>query len=319
MRALNGYQLSEGKPRVNARGGWGALLLTALVCVLFSAGCDNLSDERYRDDYVVEGYLVANETLSQVRVTRTEPLDGTWDIFSNAVSDALVTVSLLDDDGNAVLTSAYREDPNWPGIYRSTTDHVVEGGRRYRLEARPPNSDEVITAETVVPRPFSTLRRTEHSLPYRCDEQFEWVLTGIERDDEKQITYIMTAEAQEPTYDNLIAFYRRLIEEGATIEDFVRNSSPPVNEANFRNDDGTITLRLPWISITFYGPSLITISAIDDNLYDFVRSHSGQQGGGLAPGEIPNVIEHVENGRGVFGSMSRVREMVDVDAPGCAP
>ena len=301
------------------RGVPAAGILVILALALVAGGCDNLSDARYEEQFVVEGYLVAGEPLSQVRVTHTSPLDGTWDIFTNAISDADVRVSLLDENGTPVFTSTYSEDPNWPGIYRSTTDHVVEGGRRYRLEARPPGSDVVISAETVVPRSFSTVGRPEDALPYRCEEQFEWDFTAIDRDDGKQITYIMTAEALEPTYDNLIEFYRRLLDEGATLEDFIRNSGPPVNEVNFRNDDGTITLRLPWIAIAFYGPSRVTVSAIDDNLYDFARSHSGQQGGGLAPGEIPNVIEHVDNARGIFGSMARVRETVDVIGPGCAP
>ena len=48
-------------------------------------------------------------------------------------------------------------------------------------------------------------------------------------------------------------------------------------------------------------------SAVDDNLFDFIRSQSVQQGGStLAPGEIPNVLDHIEGGTGIFGSLARV-------------
>ena len=48
-------------------------------------------------------------------------------------------------------------------------------------------------------------------------------------------------------------------------------------------------------------------NAIDDNLYDFVRSQIIQQGGStFAPGEIPNILERVNGAHGVFGSYARV-------------
>lgn len=40
-------------------------------------------------------------------------------------------------------------------------------------------------------------------------------------------------------------------------------------------------------------------------MYDFVRSESVQLGGStLSPGEIQNVITHVEGGLGIFGSLA---------------
>ncbi|HBQ58078.1 MAG TPA: hypothetical protein DD671_00195, partial [Balneolaceae bacterium] len=84
------------------------------------------------------------------------------------------------------------------------------------------------------------------------------------------------------------------------------NSSGIINEANFQdNQDGTITLSYPWIGIAFYGVNNIVANAIDDNVYDFVRSQQVQLGGSmLSPGEIQNVIYHVEGGLGVFGSLA---------------
>jgi hypothetical protein len=82
------------------------------------------------------------------------------------------------------------------------------------------------------------------------------------------------------------------------------------------NADGTLTLQLPWLAVAFYGRNRTTANAIDDNLYDFVRTQSAQQrGGGFTPGSIPNVIEHVEGGTGVFGSIARQSYDVTVLRP----
>ncbi len=48
-------------------------------------------------------------------------------------------------------------------------------------------------------------------------------------------------------------------------------------------------------------------NALDDNLYDYIRSQSIQQGGStFSPGEIPNPLEHVVGAHGTFGSYARI-------------
>jgi hypothetical protein len=94
-------------------------------------------------------------------------------------------------------------------------------------------------------------------------------------------------------------------------------SSGLLNEASFeRNADGTITVDLPWIAIAFYGPNAVSVNAVDDNYYDLLRSQDVQQGGGSAPGEIPNVIEHVDGGTGIFGSYVQATRRVEIRRPG---
>jgi hypothetical protein len=93
-----------------------------------------------------------------------------------------------------------------------------------------------------------------------------------------------------------------------------------LNEANFTRDEkGRITTTLPWISVAFYGPNESAVHVIDNNLYDLIRSQQAQSpggaGGGLGPGEIPNVIEHVEGGTGVFASYVRDARRVFIRCP----
>ena len=110
-------------------------------------------------------------------------------------------------------------------------------------------------------------------------------------------------------------FYAEFVGEDEDLDDVLITESPPINEQNYDiNDDGTLTIRLPWIAVAFYGPNRITASTVDDNLYDFLRSQQVQQGGStFSPGEIPNVIAHVDGGTGVFGSLARVAADIQVE------
>lgn len=72
-------------------------------------------------------------------------------------------------------------------------------------------------------------------------------------------------------------------------------------------------VEFPWLGILFFGLNEIRVQAVDENLYDFIRSQIVQQGGStLPPGETPNVLEHVDGARGVFGSYASVSTAVFV-------
>ena len=101
------------------------------------------------------------------------------------------------------------------------------------------------------------------------------------------------------------------------MEDRRTDASPPINESNYELDaQGQITISVPWIIFTFYGPNRLAASALDDNLFDFTRSQAIQEGGaGLSPGEIPNIVDYVEGGTGVFGSIARIEYDVFLQRP----
>jgi hypothetical protein len=92
-------------------------------------------------------------------------------------------------------------------------------------------------------------------------------------------------------------------------ESFLVGNSPLLNEANAdANPDGTLTLRLPWLSVSFYGPLEVTITAVDDALVRFFQTQAVQTvPTTISPGEIPNVDTNVENGHGVFGAVAQRR------------
>lgn len=289
------------------------LIASALV-----AGCDAAGPGEVEQQYVVESYLVAGERLPTVRLTRTAPVNAPYDYSDVAVRRAEVTVALLDKSGDVEQRYPYVEVSDTTGVYRprGIAQQVdVRPLATYRLQVRVPETDDVITSTTVVPDTFSVVRIENDPAVYRGGAQVAFTVTPSAYPGRDQAFYVFTTEALDPTEDQLTPLGARLYkEENISLEDLRLNASPVINEASYQtNPGGTVTIRLPWFAVAFYGVNSTTVSALDDNLYDFVRSRGAQQdGAAFSPGSIPNVIEHVDGGTGVFGSLARQRSTVEI-------
>lgn len=282
-----------------------------LIAVLSLSACDSGDPGTFEEEIVVEGYLQAGAPFEPIRLSRTLPVNQQYDFNDLAVQDAEVRVDLLDAKGSVENSYPFRMARDEPGVYRAVDAGArVEPLRTYRLEASMPGSDR-ITATTVVPDTFSVVGASADSLVYQSTEQLELRVTRSRVVGREQSYFIFVTEALDAREEQLTPFAKALFDNqdgDIAIEDLQISGSPILNEGNYDiNTDGTLTIKVPWLAIIFYGPNRITANALDDNLYDFVRSQSVQQGGStFAPGEIPNVLERLEGARGVFGSYARV-------------
>ncbi len=307
----------SGRERAGFRAGGGVLL--ALMLAL--AACDGTVTPEHTPELVVESYQVAGELLQPVRLTRTVSVKATYDAAAVGVSGAQVRVFLLDETGAIESAFPYREAPGSRGVYVSRFGHRVEPLRTYRLEVTDAATGAQLSAETLVPGAFEVVAAGADTVVYQSPQQYEVAVTPS-RYPGRQSYYIFSIEALDPRAEQLTPFYSDIVD--TTSEDvqddlaeFVVNESNIINQGNYDlNPDGTLRVRLPWLAVAFYGPTRLSVSAIDDNLYDFIRSQSVQQRGStLSPGEIPNVLEHVTGGHGVFGSYARVELSVFVARP----
>ena len=266
-------------------------------------GCDSTGSGFHQPEIVVEAYLVAGDTLPRLRVSRSVTVNRRYDFTGNAVTGAEVTISRLADDGSVLESHAFGDVDEFPGIYAPLTNTIVEPLTTYELTVR--SVGQTVTATTLVPGLFELVRTNADTVIYQSEDQFEVDLTRSDYPT-RQNVFIFSTESLNPQYDLLTPFFRDISDED-DVEDLRITQSPLINESNYDlNDDGTITVRLPWLAVAFYGPNRLTASAVDDNMFDFLRSYFVQQGGStFSPGEIPNVLDHVENGTGVFGSISR--------------
>ncbi len=285
-----------------------------LVVVVLAAGlasCDSVETGTTGAEYVVESILIAGEPLPPVRLSRTAAINSAYDFGRLAVSDADVSVDLLEGSQAAVSTIEYAESPDSAGVYFPVDSSLAAAPLgTYRLSIRVPSSDETISGTTTVPDTFRVISGNQQTAVYQSTEQLELTMTRSRSVGQSQTYFIVLTEALEPDPDQLTPLAADILENeigGADLESLVVSASPIFNEENYDvNPDGTLSLRFPWIGINFYGPNRIGINALDDNAYDFFRSQSVQQGGStLSPGEIPNPLENIQGAHGVFGSYAR--------------
>ena len=293
-------------------------------------GCDTTATQP-ESQIVVESYLQAGAPLPSVRLSRTGDVGTAYDPAERAVRGATVVVDARAGESPPTETIAYTESDSIPGLYTPETREVVQAQSTYRLRVTTAEGAEV-TATTTVPGPVDLVETENDTTLYQSPRQPSLTIRaarqgGLEGAGGQNVFTLTTTAlldfATTPT-DSLRAALTPFYADGFDAEEdsigVLRvNSSGLLNEANFnRNADGTITIDVPWLAIAFFGPNEVGVSVVDENYFDLLRSQNAQQGG-FAPGEIPNVIEHVEGGTGVFGSYARAAHPVLIRRPAGQP
>lgn len=290
--------------------------LSACICLLLfaSLGCDSLSSGEFEPEYVVEAYLEAGKPLSSVRVSQTISVGETYTVEEVAVFDAEVRVHLLDEGG--AVESIYRYGRSREvGVFQpaDATAEVLPL-RTYELIVEIPNVPHVITSRTTVPADLRVVYTNADTVVFQTQPQFTFHLSRPFYPGRQSIFVLSTFSTGD--VDQLTPFARGLFDTGdVTLQDLRQRASPILNEENFEHlPNGELRVEFPWLAVYFFGSNEVRVQAVDENLHDFLRSQMVQQGGStLPPGEIPNVLEHVEGGNGVFGSYSSASAVVFVE------
>jgi len=274
-----------------------------ILAVILSA-CDPYQQDDYVEQVVVQSWLVADEPLPVIRLSRTIPINEVYSFEKAALANALVDVRLLNTSGQIERSFTYYASE--PGIYLPIeADVLVEPLRRYELLVRISGKPD-ISAQTLVPGRFQTVSQNNSVIKYQSTEQLELEVTRSVYPG-RQNYYVFTIETLDPENAELTPFYADILNANQRKDVFI-NQSGILFEANTELNPVTNTLKfkLPWIGVAFYGPTKIATNAIDDAMYNFIRTKDVQLGGStLSPGEINNVATNVTNGMGVFGSFAR--------------
>jgi len=302
------------------------VLLAALLLAAGFVGCDTTATQP-ESQVVVEAYLQGGAPLPEIRLTRSVDTDEAYRPSDAAVEGATVEVRRRADDGTTARTIPFDEIA--PGIYEPTPSPtpIVRPLTTYELSVRT-SEGTAVTATTTVPDTISIVGTQNRSVVYRSPAQPAFTITPPQNGRGGQAVLVLTntslldfGRPESQLREGLTPFYEDSYDpEEDTIDTFRTTSSGVLNEANFSRDErGRITTELPWISVAFYGPNETAVHVIDDNFFDLIRSQQAQstegQEGGLGPGELPNVIEHVEGGTGVFASYVRDAQRVFVQCP----
>jgi len=295
------------------RNHYAGRLPAALLAACLLAGCDSVEGVLNEDvTFVVESYQEVGAPIRRVRLSRTGEIDQLYSADQLAVRGASVRIHLMSESGTVEETFPLSESATEPGVYQTSSSHVVLPLRVYRLEADLPDAAGSLSTETLTPGDFEIVRTGLQEVVYQQEPQFALGLTRSSYPT-RQTVFIFSVEGLDAGFETLTPIYEDIIDpdddgDEDELDEYRIVQSPPVNELNYAIEgDGTLTVELPWLAVAFFGRTRVSISAIDDNLFDFLRSYGVQQGGStLSPGEIPNAIEHVEGGIGLFGSYAKV-------------
>lgn len=304
-------------------------VVLSLLLAVGLLGCDTTAPAP-ESQVVVEAYLQGGAPMDSIRLTRSVATDQAYQPADAAVRNATVEVRELAADGTPTTTIPF--DEATAGVYAPTPIPTPRVQPLTTYELSVTVDGEEITATTTVPDTISIVDTQNEEVLYQGPDQPTFTITAPESGREGQAVLALTTTSlldfsrpEDELRARLTPFYEEDYDpEEDKIETFRTTSSGVLNEANFtRGEAGQITTMLPWISVAFFGPNEAAVHVIDDNLYDLIRSQQaqspGEQGGGLGPGEIPNVIEHVEGGTGVFGSYVRNSTEIQIRRPSGSP
>ena len=319
-------------------------LLAALGLVVVT-GCDSTTVGSTDEQVVVSASLIAGQPLSHVELSLTRPIDAFFDPDEARVTNAEVSVSLLDASGQVVESTPYRYEGGQLSLYVPLSDAppVAQAGRTYRLDVTVPGTPaRRLSALTTIPEAIDVIDPPADEVTYQSGQGPALIVSKSEREDRK-VVFLITVRSQDPVdLERVIVegdtLYRSIPESGfapvpfvlsfanceqeaneqllceTDLSDFNGGSSPLINQESYIDrGDGTLLVNIPWLAFGFYGPADVNLVRLDDALIDYIETQTLQFAPTtLSPGEIPNIISNVEGGLGVFGSVAQVRVQTTV-------
>lgn len=277
-----------------------------LLLTLVLVSCNSIQPEPFQQEYVVESCLVAGQPLPTVYLSTTLPADTSYSFSRAAVSGAVIEVHLLGDQGAVEEIYEYTEASK--GRYQTDSASKVLSGRTYELSVVLPNDDNhELWAQTQVPGAIQLMDRIADTVVYQEDPPLE-VRATVSPNPGRPNFLLNSYLADHPYYKNLTPYYaEEAVDDTMSVYyDYNSLTLGLINVSNYtRNPDHSVNLTFPWQGFAYYGSYQIVVQVVDDNMLDRIRSATTQLSGStLSPGQIENVIEHVDGGIGVFGSIA---------------
>ena len=254
-----------------------ALLFAALLIAIAINGCSEPSyPSEYSNQVVVQGYLMAYQPIDSIVVRRTGRIDEYITSAGLAIKGATVIVS-----GNGIADTL-KEMAGFPGYYTSvrTPRNIIQAKATYSLYVRVPDG-RTVTAQTTVPDTFHIIDkdRFPRVIHYRNGlYSIDWTSSNTYSD------YITSVTSVDLSVQNPIP------------SNFGDNETKPNRTSYGFNYIEKTHAEIPWFTFNYYGETALSVIAVDENYYSFIRQ---LEGGGT---DIKEIKYNVNGGLGVFGS-----------------
>jgi hypothetical protein len=267
---------------MNAKMIYGIITLVALAGL---CGCSEPSSPNdYSNQLVLNAYLFAGRSIDSVYVQRTAQILEQYTEDAVAIIGATVKISLMKATNPAAIETTYvlLGDPVRRGRYFSPA--TVLPKRTYSIEIHA-SGYPLVTGTTTVPDTFHLVSTLPSTILWNSDApalQVEW--------------------SPSSGYSDYVASVTSLDADAPYIDDFrSKNRNPddpkPQKTSFFFNIPQRNSLEFPWFMFRYLGRHSISVSAVDENYYDFLRQSMAAEGGSLR-----EIRYRLNGGIGVFAS-----------------
>jgi hypothetical protein len=246
---------------------------TLIFFPFFIFGCSEPSTENeYRNEIVVTGYLIAGKPIDSIVVSRTMPIDQQYTSAAAAITNAIVVITT---NG---IHDTLRTITGKPGHYFSP--QIIQPKQKYSLFVKVPDGRE-IRGTTIVPDTFHIVQRPPAEMTYGQGIPFmSWTESALHHD------YIMSITSLDLTETTPIG-------SDTPFADSVELSERTSFTFGFEDIQES---QIPWFAFHFYGRNALKIFAVDKNYYEFFRQIFSQST------DIKEFKYNLQGGIGIFGS-----------------
>jgi len=276
-------------------------MLFALVVAVLLVGCEDPIPTDYIPQNVVTAYLIVDEPIRDITVTRSLSVVDSFDYQASAITDAQVRIYV----GDRTLDLAYRTGGAVGDYYYPDTTELVLPNTKYRLEIRT-SDGSVMTGETVTPERVSWVTPPRDTLQYPLDTinlpapdslGYEWspvpgvtefILSSSCLDTLGYGTYLTPpTEEKNRRIENIFNQRSRRRYDETTRWGFAQSTNLPVF----------------WFAYKWFGLYELSIYAPDPNMIEWFKQTR------FGPNQYNPLLGSIKGeGIGVFGSASVVRQ-----------
>ncbi|MCB0712928.1 MAG: DUF4249 family protein [Ignavibacteriae bacterium] len=275
------------------------ITLIAFGAVIF-AGCEDPIPTDYIPEYVFTGYLIVDEPVKNITLTRSlEPLDS-FEYSKATVADAVIRIWNNTDTFDLV----YVPSDTGVGSYQARDlEMLVKPGTEYFMEATIPDGS-VLTSSTVTPERIEWLQAPREMLQYPID-----TLNLPSPDSLKLIwtpspgvtEYLISVEALDTlNYGSYLE--PPTGESNRRIERFFEDNAPRYNDVVRWGFLQNTQVNVVWFAFKWFGQHEITVYAPDPAMLEWFKQVR------FGGNQFQSLLSNIEGGVGVLGSASVARQ-----------
>ena len=287
------------------------IIIGSISFSMFSCGegVVEVTNESYEPKIAIEGYLIADQKVDKIRISRNFPIDANLTRMSLLpdVNQTDVTITDLSTNSLYNLTFHVAPDDRLENYYwqNNSPGLTITPGKSYRLDVTANVDGQQLQASSTTTVPdsgFSIAQTNYNQLPFREKDQNgnlkEFEVT-INRSAETTF-YLATLHALNASKNNFIYDHPFFNEEpeDLDVEDYdyvygwIQDTPTTPGQSSFT---------VFWVNLWFYDIYEVVVYATDDNYKEFVQTYNDVQ---EPDGNFHEAKFNIEgDGIGVFGSM----------------